>query len=227
MSAQQCGGDRDRVHAFKDEAFRADVEPNMDRGLYIAASGMLAEQVRQDQIANDLANGSTPGYKADRTTQQSFGELLLTNSVTGGTIGTATTAVQVTGVVTNFKPQALNDTGEPLDFAINGDGFFAVQTDAGTRYTRNGQFAPRRAGPADHRHRRSRPRAQRPPAHGRRRRQGRPAPAQRRPAHQPAEDRRQPRDRHARRRRRPRGRPGARRRARGLRRRCRRSRWWT
>ncbi len=112
----------------------------MDRGLYIAASGMLAEQVRQDQIANDLANGSTPGYKADRTTQQSFGELLLTNSVTGGTIGTATTAVQVTGVVTDFKPQALNDTGEPLDFAVNGDGFFAVQTDAGTRYTRNGQF---------------------------------------------------------------------------------------
>ena len=45
----------------------------MDRGLYIAASGMLAEQVRQDQIANDLANASTAGYKADRTTQQSFG----------------------------------------------------------------------------------------------------------------------------------------------------------
>ena len=35
----------------------------MERGLYIAASGMLAEQVRQDQIANDLANASTPGYK--------------------------------------------------------------------------------------------------------------------------------------------------------------------
>ena len=57
----------------------------MDRGLYIAASGMLAEQVRQEQIANDLANASTAGYKADRTTQQSFGEMLLTNSVTGAT----------------------------------------------------------------------------------------------------------------------------------------------
>jgi flagellar basal-body rod protein FlgG len=114
----------------------------MDRGLYIAASGMLAEQVRQDQIANDLANASTPGYKADRTTQQSFGSLLLTNSVTGGTIGTATTAVQVTGTVTDFTPQALKDTGEPLDFAINGDGFFAVQTAEGVRYTRNGQFGP-------------------------------------------------------------------------------------
>ena len=62
----------------------------MDRGLYIAASGMLAEQLRQDQIANDLANASTAGYKADRTTQQSFGEMLLTNSVTGATIGSQT-----------------------------------------------------------------------------------------------------------------------------------------
>ena len=46
----------------------------MERGLYIAASGMLAEQVRQDQIANDLANAATPGYKADRTSQAGFGE---------------------------------------------------------------------------------------------------------------------------------------------------------
>jgi len=59
----------------------------MERGLYIAASGMLAEQVRQDQIANDLANGSTPGYKADRATQRSFGDILLANSVTGQTVG--------------------------------------------------------------------------------------------------------------------------------------------
>ena len=113
----------------------------MDRGLYIAASGMLAEQVRQDQIANDLANASTAGYKADRTTQQSFGSLLLTNSLTGGTIGSQTTAVQVTGTVTDFTPQPLKDTGEPLDFAVNGDGFFAVRTNQGTRYTRDGQFA--------------------------------------------------------------------------------------
>jgi flagellar basal-body rod protein FlgG len=113
----------------------------MDRGLYIAASGMLTEQVRQDQIANDLANTSTAGYKADRTKQQSFGDLLLTNSVTGGTIGAQSTAVQVTGVVTDWTPQALKETSEPLDFAINGSGFFAVQTGQGTRYTRNGEFA--------------------------------------------------------------------------------------
>ncbi len=112
----------------------------MDRGLYLAASGMLAEQVRQNQIANDLANASTPGYKADRTTQQSFGSMLLGNSVTGQTIGSQTTAVQVTGEVTDWTSQPVKDTGEPLDFAIVGDGFFALQTANGTRYTRNGQF---------------------------------------------------------------------------------------
>jgi flagellar basal-body rod protein FlgF len=112
----------------------------MDRGLYLAASGMLAEQVRQNQIANDLANASTPGYKADRTTQQSFGSMLLGNSVTGQTIGSTTTAVQVTGEVTDWTSQPVKDTGEPLDFALVGDGFFALQTPNGTRYTRNGQF---------------------------------------------------------------------------------------
>jgi flagellar basal-body rod protein FlgF len=112
----------------------------MDRGLYLAASGMLAEQVRQNQIANDLANASTPGYKSDRTMQQSFGSLLLQNSANGATIGSQTTAVQVTREVTDFTPQPVKDTGEPLDLAIVGDGFFAVQTANGTRYTRNGQL---------------------------------------------------------------------------------------
>ncbi len=113
----------------------------MDRGLYIAASGMLAEQIRQDQIANDLANASTPGYKADRTSQRTFKDLLLQNSATGATIGPQSTAVQVDQITTDFSAEPVKDTGEPLDFAIVGDGFFAVQTTQGTRYTRNGQFA--------------------------------------------------------------------------------------
>ena len=78
----------------------------MDRGLYLAASGMLAEQLRQDQIANDLSNSSTSGYKAERTTQQSFGKLLLTNSVTGASVGSQSTGVQVTNTVTDWTPQA-------------------------------------------------------------------------------------------------------------------------
>ena len=113
----------------------------MDRGLYIAASGMLAEQIRQDQIANDLANASTPGYKADRTAQRTFGELLLANSESGQAVGGQSTAVRVERIETDFTPRAARDTGEPLDFAIAGEGFFAVQTAQGVRYTRNGQFA--------------------------------------------------------------------------------------
>jgi flagellar basal-body rod protein FlgF len=113
----------------------------MDRGLYIAASGMVAEQMRQDQIANDLANASTPGYKADTVTQRSFGELLLSNSATGQQVGPLALGVQANAMTTDTAPQALRETGEPLDLAIAGDGWFAVRTGQGTRYTRDGQFS--------------------------------------------------------------------------------------
>jgi flagellar basal-body rod protein FlgF len=112
----------------------------MERGLYIAASGMVAEQMRQDQIANDLANASTPGYKADRVTQRSFADLLVSNSLTGRTVGALNTGVAADRLVTDVAPQPLRETGEPLDLAIAGDGWFAVRTDDGVRYTRNGQF---------------------------------------------------------------------------------------
>jgi len=113
----------------------------MERGLYIAASGMLAEMVRQDQIANDLANASTPGYKADRSTQKSFGDLLLSNTVTGQTVGPLGLGAQIDKIYTDTTPAPLRQTGEPLDFAVQGDGWFSVQTPQGVRYTRNGQFA--------------------------------------------------------------------------------------
>ena len=60
----------------------------MDVGLYIAASGMQAEQVRQDQLANDLSNASTPGYKTDSSPQESFGSLLMANTATGQALHT-------------------------------------------------------------------------------------------------------------------------------------------
>ena len=112
----------------------------MERGLYIAASGMLAELRRQDQIANDLSNAATPGYKSDRSTQQSFGEMLLANGRTGQTVGTLGLGVQVDETTTDWSPQALRQTDEPLDFAIQGEGFFGVRTGQGVFYTRNGQF---------------------------------------------------------------------------------------
>src|SRR4051812_18190057 len=113
----------------------------MERGLYIAASGMLSEMVRQDQIANDLANASTPGYKADRATQRSFGDILLANSVTGQPVGPLGLGSQIDSIVTDTTGAPARDTGEPLDFAVVGEGWFGVQTPQGVRYTRNGQFA--------------------------------------------------------------------------------------
>jgi flagellar basal-body rod protein FlgF len=113
----------------------------MDTGLYIAASGMLAQQVRQDQLANDLSNASTPGYKTDASVQSDFGAMLLSNTATGQQIGTINTGVQLGTPVTDMTPQALHSTGQPLDFGIAGTGFFAVRTPQGVQYTRDGQFA--------------------------------------------------------------------------------------
>jgi flagellar basal-body rod protein FlgF len=112
----------------------------MERGLYIAASGMVAEMARQDQLANDLANASTPGYKADRVAQRAFGDLLLNNTKDGSSVGRLGQGAAIDKDVTDLRPQALRDTGEPLDLAIQGDGWFGVQTKQGVRYTRNGSF---------------------------------------------------------------------------------------
>lgn len=112
----------------------------MDRGLYVAAAGMRAEQVRQDQLAGDLANAATPGYKRDRTVQTAFGELLMSNTRTGAPVGTVGLGPYVEATVTDIRPSAARETGEPLDFAIEGDGFFTVQTADGPRYARSGRF---------------------------------------------------------------------------------------
>jgi flagellar basal-body rod protein FlgG len=113
----------------------------MERGLYIAASGMLAEQARQDLIAHDLANASTHGYKPDRVASKSFGEILLHDTSSGSTIGALGLGTQIDKQVTDMSAGPLRETGEPLDFAVQGDGFFAVKTPAGVRYTRDGQFS--------------------------------------------------------------------------------------
>ena len=79
----------------------------MERGLYIAASGMIAEMVRQDQVSNDLANTSTAGYKGDRATQQSFNQMLLSNTLTGQPVGTMALGTRVDSIVTDMTQGAL------------------------------------------------------------------------------------------------------------------------
>lgn len=120
---------------------RPTIRPEMERGLYIAASGMLAEQVRQDQLANDLANASTPGYKSDRVSQHSFArELDLVNRRSGAAVGTLGAGAIIAEKRTDLTPQTLKETGEPLDLAVAGEGYFQVQTAQGVRYTRDGSF---------------------------------------------------------------------------------------
>lgn len=113
----------------------------MDLGLDIAASGMVAEQVRQDQLANDLANASTPGYKPDESPQHDFGAVLLANTLGGTAVGSVDQGVALGKTFVDMTPGTMQETGEPLDFAIEGGGFFAVKTAQGVRYTRDGQFA--------------------------------------------------------------------------------------
>jgi flagellar basal-body rod protein FlgF len=118
----------------------------MDLGLYIAASGMVAEQARQSQLSNDLANAATPGYKPSESSVHAFGDLLLSNTATGAPIGALNVGVETGKEYVNLEPASIHETGRPLDFAIQGEGFFAVRTRAGVRYTRNGQFMVSPAG---------------------------------------------------------------------------------
>ena len=121
----------------------------MNRGLYVAASGMLAMQARQDQLSNDLANAATPGYKQDRTAQKAFGELLVRNVQGNQQVGTMAAGVRLEEQTTDLRAAPLRPTDEPLDLAVDGEGYFGVQTDQGVRYTRNGRFASAADGTVD------------------------------------------------------------------------------
>jgi flagellar basal-body rod protein FlgG len=102
---------------------------------------MLAMQARQDQLSNDLANAATPGYKPDRTAQKAFGELLVRNVQGDQQVGTMAAGVRLEEQTTDLRAAPLKQTDEPLDLAVDGEGFFAVRTGEGVRYTRNGRFA--------------------------------------------------------------------------------------
>ncbi|MCS3642477.1 flagellar basal-body rod protein FlgG [Salinibacter ruber] len=117
------------------------------RSLQTAALGMQTQQTSIDNIANNLSNANTTGYKRSRVV---FQDLLYENvqaSAEGQTdgaepaelqIGSGTTAV---ATVRNFSQGSFSKTGNSLDLAINGDGFFQVQQpDGSLAYTRDGTF---------------------------------------------------------------------------------------
>ena len=124
----------------------------MIRGLYTAATGMGIQQLKQETITNNLANVSTVGYKKDTTVFQSFSDMLLARvgqnlgQKEAEFIGKSNFGALVGDIVTDFKGGSLEDTGNPLNLALVGEGFFTVETPAGRRYTRDGNFTLDREG---------------------------------------------------------------------------------
>ena len=101
---------------------------------------MLASESAQDAIAQNLANAATTGYKRDLPQFQSFPETLLRSTVStpGASVGGLGSGVGVRALATDFAPGALQQTGNPLDIALTGNAFLAVQTPQGVRYSRDG-----------------------------------------------------------------------------------------
>jgi flagellar basal-body rod protein FlgF len=121
----------------------------MDSGYYAAFAGLVARTQALDTAASNLANAQTAGYRAER---EFFRSVLL--DPLGGDIQSG--GSQLGSTVNNFGvlggdhldmgQGVLTATGNPLDLAIEGEGFFAVQTPNGIRYTRDGSFHRTRDG---------------------------------------------------------------------------------
>ncbi len=116
----------------------------MVRGFYTLGSGILTQSRKLSGISNNIANVETPGYKKQDVSSTTFGDILISridsHSVTPiGKLGAIST-VDKTNVI--HSEGSLNNTGRNQDFAIKGEGFFAVQgqNNTGLYYTRNGSF---------------------------------------------------------------------------------------
>ncbi len=103
----------------------------MSSGIYVATAGAVAQSNALDATANNIANASTTGFHGDRVT---FREALTAaRSPDVATVGAGTTRV-------DGQAGALLPTGNPLDLALDGDGYFGVATPSGPCYTRAGNF---------------------------------------------------------------------------------------
>jgi flagellar basal-body rod protein FlgF len=107
---------------------------SMDPIAVTAASGLRARIQSLDMLANNLANSTTAGYKLDREFYSVFGEE--DNAVMGG----GTKLPSIDKHWTDFTQGNLEPTGNPLDLALSGKGFFTANGPSGPLYTRNGSF---------------------------------------------------------------------------------------
>lgn len=118
----------------------------MIKGLYSAVSAMVMNAARQQVLSHNIANAQTPGFKQVLTTVQDFmpnqsvysQEKPLTHAV--DYIGLLGLGSQLGAEYIDYGQGGLQDTGNPLDFALQGNGFFRIDTPDGERYTRDGRF---------------------------------------------------------------------------------------
>ncbi|MGI6307375.1 MAG: flagellar hook-basal body protein [Dethiobacteria bacterium] len=125
------------------------------RGIYHAAGSMLVNQFHLENISHNLANLHTPGYKRSEPVQKTFPEILLYRRERMGSgegkaglqpIGPAALNVALEETPLIYLNGALLQTGEQLDLALQGEGFFVLETPGGVGYSRDGRFHLNAAG---------------------------------------------------------------------------------
>lgn len=116
----------------------------MGGSIYMATSGAEVQRLRLQILSNNLANINTTGFKEDQATfrliDPSSTESASPSDPVDGVSALVSAVIPMT-THTDFSKGPLQQTGNPLDLAIDGDGFFSVQTEQGVRYTRNGAFS--------------------------------------------------------------------------------------
>ena len=117
----------------------------MFKGFYQLTSAMLSQGRRLDVGSHNMTNISTAGYKLDRYTDSTFQDVLISrvgnkNKAVSTEMGEETYILAPSELVTDFTQGSMEETTLPLDFAIIGDGFFAIDRDGDVAYTRNGSF---------------------------------------------------------------------------------------
>jgi flagellar basal-body rod protein FlgF len=111
----------------------------VDSGFYAACTGLRAQSQALEVAAHNLANLNTAGFRGQQTAFQSL--IALARPASAGVLNqTINNYGVLEGSHLDRSAGNLEKTGNPLDLAIQGDGFFAIQTSRGTRYTRNGSF---------------------------------------------------------------------------------------
>ena len=123
----------------------------MINALYSAAGGMLANLEKQDVISQNIANVNTTGYRRQAVACQTFSDVLASTAQTASLSAqnprkSVAPVLPKPFVEQDTRQGVWNSTGNPLNFAIEGEGFFVVQTSEGLMLTRNGSFTINSAG---------------------------------------------------------------------------------